>query len=197
MKTLSEAIETQSCALESAQPSVDRGAFVAATLPAVVELTTKLSLYSKAPRVIAFTALAHGAGVTSVIGLLATALERDTHRRPAVVQASDIMILGKTSHVAGGARSEGPSARATSLNRLLAESDCVLIDCEPMSVSAELARIASITDGVVLVLEAGFTRKKQVDRAVATIRAAGGTCLGVVLNKRKYPIPGWLYRFIG
>jgi Mrp family chromosome partitioning ATPase len=48
----------------------------------------------------------------------------------------------------------------------------------------------------VLVVEAGVTNKDQIERAARVIRETGGTLLGCVLNKRRYPIPGWLYRLL-
>ena len=49
-------------------------------------------------------------------------------------------------------------------------------------------------DGVVLVLESGKTRQQVSLEAKKQLEEAGGTILGVVLNKRKYYIPDWIYR---
>mgnify|MGYP006159902611 CR=1 FL=1 len=43
-------------------------------------------------------------------------------------------------------------------------------------------------------LEAGRSRRDQIVNAQRTIEQAGGKFLGFVLNKRRYPVPEWLYR---
>ena len=60
----------------------------------------------------------------------------------------------------------------------------------------DLLRFAPATDGVVLVVEAGRAGKEQINRAAQMITEAQGTLLGFVLNKRRYPIPNWLYRLL-
>ena len=45
-----------------------------------------------------------------------------------------------------------------------------------------------------LVLEAGKTRRQVAIRARKELEEAGGKLLGVVLNKRRYYIPDWIYR---
>lgn len=49
-------------------------------------------------------------------------------------------------------------------------------------------------DGVVLVVRAGKTNREVVGRAVEIVRHVGGRVLGVVLNRREFPIPDFLYR---
>ena len=48
-------------------------------------------------------------------------------------------------------------------------------------------------DGVVLVLEAEKTRWQVADKARESIENHGGKVLGVVLNKRRYYIPDFIY----
>jgi Mrp family chromosome partitioning ATPase len=51
-------------------------------------------------------------------------------------------------------------------------------------------------DGVILVVDAGRTKRRAGLWAKQQIDDAGGKILGVVLNKRKFYIPNWLYRYI-
>jgi Mrp family chromosome partitioning ATPase len=46
----------------------------------------------------------------------------------------------------------------------------------------------------VIVVEAGESRRDEILNAQRTIEASGGKFLGFVLNKRRYPVPGWLYK---
>lgn len=72
--------------------------------------------------------------------------------------------------------------------------DNILIDCRSLRVSSEAAVLSSTVDGVAVVVEAGQTRRDEILNAQRTIENAGGKFLGFVLNKRRYPVPEWLYR---
>jgi len=72
--------------------------------------------------------------------------------------------------------------------------DNILIDCRPLKYSADAAVLASSADGVIVVVEAGRTRREEIVNAQRTIDVAGGKLLGFVLNKRRYPVPEWLYK---
>jgi Mrp family chromosome partitioning ATPase len=70
----------------------------------------------------------------------------------------------------------------------------ILIDCRSLKVSAEAAVLAASVDGVVVVVEAGRTRRDEIQNAQRTIEMAQGNFLGTILNKRRYPVPEWLYK---
>jgi protein-tyrosine kinase len=72
--------------------------------------------------------------------------------------------------------------------------DNILIDCRSLRVSSEAAVLSSSVDGVAVVVEAGQTRRNEILNAQRTIENAGGKFLGFVLNKRRYPVPEWLYK---
>ena len=81
-----------------------------------------------------------------------------------------------------------------SVDALRVSFDNILIDCRSLHASGDAAVLASSVDGVVVVVEAGHSRRDEILNAQRTIEQAGGKFLGFVLNKRRYPIPGWLYR---
>lgn len=81
-----------------------------------------------------------------------------------------------------------------SVDALRVAFDNVLIDCRSLRVSAEAAVLSASVDGVAVVVEAGQTRRDEIRNAQRTIENAGGKFLGFVLNKRRYPVPEWLYR---
>lgn len=72
--------------------------------------------------------------------------------------------------------------------------DNILIDCGSLRVSSDAAVLASTVDGVVVVVEAGRSRNEEILNAQRTIAQAGGNFLGFVLNRRRYPVPEWLYK---
>jgi hypothetical protein len=56
------------------------------------------------------------------------------------------------------------------------------------------ALLAHVADGVVLVVNAGETRKIAAQKAKAVLQTANARLLGTVLNRRTFPIPERLYR---
>jgi capsular exopolysaccharide synthesis family protein len=49
-------------------------------------------------------------------------------------------------------------------------------------------------DGVILVLRAGKTNRQIAARALDTVKQVEGRVLGVILNRREFPIPNFIYR---
>jgi protein-tyrosine kinase len=81
-----------------------------------------------------------------------------------------------------------------SIDAMRVAFDNILIDCRSLKVSSEAAVLSSSVDGVAVVVEAGQTRRDEILNAQRTIENAGGKFLGFVLNKRRYPVPEWLYK---
>lgn len=81
-----------------------------------------------------------------------------------------------------------------SVDALRVAFDNILIDCRSLRSSSDAAVLGSSVDGVVIVVEAGQARRDEILNAQRTIESAGGNFLGFVLNKRRYPVPEWLYR---
>jgi Mrp family chromosome partitioning ATPase len=72
--------------------------------------------------------------------------------------------------------------------------DNILIDCGSITNSTDAALLGSSVDGVVIVVDAGQSRRDEILNSQRMIETAGGKFLGFVLNKRRYPVPEWLYR---
>lgn len=68
---------------------------------------------------------------------------------------------------------------------LRSTSDVVLVDSPPILAVADAAILATMADGVVLVLDPSKTRRHQIRRARESIEAVGGRILGVVINRMK------------
>jgi hypothetical protein len=86
--------------------------------------------------------------------------------------------------------------RRDALDQFRAYFDYVLIDCPALKQSNDILSVAPFADGVILIVEAGRTRKEQVLHAEKSIEFARGRLLGHILNKREYVVPEWLYRRI-
>ncbi|WP_375464276.1 CpsD/CapB family tyrosine-protein kinase [uncultured Methylobacterium sp.] len=75
--------------------------------------------------------------------------------------------------------------------------DLAILDCAPIGRIADTAALAPLVDGFVVVIGAERTRRAVAERTLRDLEAAGGTALGIVLNRARHPIPAWLYRRLG
>lgn len=72
---------------------------------------------------------------------------------------------------------------------LRAEFDFVIVDAPPLSQYADAIALGRLSDGMVLVLEAGSTRQDAALTAVQYVRSSRIQVLGAVLNKGVLPAP--------
>jgi Mrp family chromosome partitioning ATPase len=74
-------------------------------------------------------------------------------------------------------------------HELRAEFDFVIVDAPPLSRYADAIALGRLSDGMVLVLEAGSTRQDAALTAVRCVRSSRIQVLGAVLNKDMVRIP--------
>lgn len=72
--------------------------------------------------------------------------------------------------------------------------DLILVDSPPATTSTDGLAMSSKVDGIVLVVEAEKTRWPVAENVRDRIKRSGGNILGIVLNKRRYYIPEWIYK---
>jgi hypothetical protein len=152
---------------------------------------------------VAFVSAHSGAGVTEVTRTLAKALRCGGSQ---LAIATDYRSLTQYDLRPAGwdlepddAGSDWHTAQAVlgnALDRLRHQHRYVLIDCAPVSESQEVVRLATLVDGIVLVVEANRTRKDQILYAERSIESANGRILGHVLNKRTYAVPDFFHRIM-
>jgi protein-tyrosine kinase len=89
------------------------------------------------------------------------------------------------------------SARFPALLReAFGEFTTVVFDAPAVSVSPETAPMSSFVDGVVIVVQEGKTKREVIQRSIGAIQQQEGRVLGVILNRKKYYIPEFLYNRI-
>lgn len=76
------------------------------------------------------------------------------------------------------------------------QNDYVVFDGAPILKYPEYLLLSARVDGVILVIEAGKTKKQIAQVAIEKIEQSGGKLLGMVLNRRRHYIPGWIYRYL-
>jgi capsular exopolysaccharide synthesis family protein len=72
--------------------------------------------------------------------------------------------------------------------------DFVIVDAPPLSLYADAISVGQLADGLVLVLEAGASRREAATDVAAKLRSLNIPILAAVLNKREFPIPEPIYR---
>ena len=81
------------------------------------------------------------------------------------------------------------------ISALEAESDMILFDTPPVLAVTDAAVIAAQVDGVVLIVDAGRTRRSMLKRAVDELQRIGTPILGVVLNRLTSRRGGYYYYY--
>ena len=77
---------------------------------------------------------------------------------------------------------------------LSSKFDHVLLDVPALRTHPDSMLLARLADGVVLVVEAGVTRRERAIKCKKMLDETGVKLLGAVLNKRDFPIPDFVYR---
>ena len=72
--------------------------------------------------------------------------------------------------------------------------DTIVVDAPPVVMCPETPPLGPHVDGVVLVVQSGRTKRETVDRSIKQIQQFQGRVLGVVLNRKRYYIPYFIYR---
>jgi MinD-like ATPase involved in chromosome partitioning or flagellar assembly len=111
---------------------------------------------------------------------------------PAEARVNGLVGLQKPSQVKDWY--SDPEYRAACLKALRWNFDYIIVDCPSLDVSSDATLLAPLIDGVAIVVQAGRTRRGQIQRARQTIENVGGEFLGFVLNQRRYSVPNWLYQ---
>ncbi len=104
----------------------------------------------------------------------------------------DLVPLGRC---ADRSEADRVAAAVGELARGLGEGyDYVLLDSDYIGSPFFSQNAVASGDGVILVVRAGRTNREVAGRALETVRQVGGRVLGVILNRREFPIPDVIYR---
>ncbi len=165
--------------------------------------------------VFAFTSPGSGAGVSHVLQIIAQELAAQNRCR--VLTASSSMLEGATDddirRALGGCIERAPDVWCMVdddhlecipeelLDRLWVDVgpgdfDFILIDCPPLNEVGDALRLGHETDGVFLVVSAGETRRDHIEHAQKLLKHSSARLQGLVLNRRTYPVPNFLYNLL-
>jgi len=139
---------------------------------------------------------------------LAVALRRERKIRVALLDARTLQPSGPDGQIVYSAYEARPDGvfvaleptdyRAQTTPELIAELKrdftFIVLDTPAIMEASAAVRLCSMADGVVLVVEAEDTRWQVAQEAREALKRANANVLGVVLNKRRFHVPEWLYR---
>jgi len=108
--------------------------------------------------------------------------------------ASNLRLLSAGMLVPDSAALLSSSRLQERIAELRKEHSFILVDAPPLNRYSDALLFSQHADGLVLVLEAGVTRREAAASVVASLRSIGIPILGAVLNKRVFPIPHALYQ---
>lgn len=165
--------------------------------------------------IFAFTSVAPGDGVSYVVETLAGEIARHTGEHVLLAQASSLSGLAPAYFRDAGSHPTGTRARVWRLMDTYSDSyllpaslleqsvemlrqrfGYVLVDCPALKSSGAVFSLAKASDGVLLVVAAGQARRDQVEHAQRLIEDSNCNLLGLVLNKRTYPVPRFIYKHL-
>lgn len=122
--------------------------------------------------------------------------------RGAAPRSTSTNALGRLYTLAGATLGSAPGSvlQSGDFDDFLACSrerfDHVVIDAPALQGHPETLVLCRKADAVVLVIRAGQTRNHSALWARQQIQKAHGNLAGVVLNRRKYYVPDWIYRLL-
>jgi non-specific protein-tyrosine kinase len=115
-------------------------------------------------------------------GLTGSLLEGRADGRLHPAQVEGLRVLPSGELPPNPAEMVGSQHMQKLLHELAQQVDVVLIDSPPVLPVADATALAQAVDGVLLVLEAGHTRREAARHAVESLRQVGANLVGVVLN---------------
>ena len=74
--------------------------------------------------------------------------------------------------------------------------DFTLVDCPALLGSPQALRWTHSANGVFLVVAAGLTHVNQIEEAQRLLKDSASSLTGIILNRRSYPIPKFLYNLL-
>ena len=191
-----------------------------------LRVNLETALQERVPRAVAFVSAQGGEGTSTVAAeFVMTLISSDARTRvlfadanalrPALVtgpsatgplaglfaEAGDPRGLGSVDllplpEAMRGTGGYTPSDLEAALDAVGGRYDWIVIDGPPVLYASESSTLAALADGVVIVVEAGRTKKPVLARCVDMLRKAGARVLGSVLNRRQLEIPEFIYRRI-
>lgn len=190
---------------------IPNGSNSSAFLDGVIDRMTQLRRERGMGR-FAFAAPHPGAGTTHVVNLVAEQLVARYRSTVAVVPTSALrenhpsnipldffesapgVFLATSAAQLQGV--PGPGLGRVRTRPSAEDFDYTVIDCRALLTGAHALRWTNSADGVFLVVAAGMTHVNQIEETQRLLKASASRLEGIILNRRNYPIPKFLYKLL-
>jgi hypothetical protein len=171
--------------------------------------------------VFVFTSVSRGEGVSYVVEAAARELSRRTSERILLATQRSLSglapthfheLLGHTfygaqedpaasqvwrlSEICGDREVLPPKAHTHSIELLRRWFGFVLVECPPLRELTPSFQVAKVSDGALLVVAAGETKRDQIVQAQKLLEVLSCDVLGVVLNKRTHAVPKFIHKHL-
>jgi hypothetical protein len=120
--------------------------------------------------------------------------ERSSFREPSRRISNELWLVPRRVFLGENEKGLSGTWLPDRLAELRAAFDYTVLYGPPAGASSEAALLASLCDGMVLVVEANSTRRVAAQKVKDRLHASNARLLGTVLSDRTFPIPGALYR---
>ena len=130
-------------------------------------------------------------GVTEL--LLGSAEVKDVTKN---TRFSNLSIVTSGLPASNPALALGSKNVCSMIERMKDEAEWVLIDAPPVNEYNDAMALCSEIDGAVFVVQAEKTKWEVAQKAKQRLDDARIRVVGVVLNRRKLHIPGWMYKLL-
>ncbi|MGA8489073.1 MAG: hypothetical protein WB711_01540 [Terriglobales bacterium] len=115
-------------------------------------------------------------------------------RDPSCQLANQLWLIPRSAFIDENENGLSGSWLRERLAELRRTFDYTILYGPPAAVGSEAALLASLCDGIVLVVRANSTRRVAAQKVKEKLHAANARLLGAVLSERTFPIPETIYR---
>jgi protein-tyrosine kinase len=115
-------------------------------------------------------------------------------RDPSCQLSNELWLIPRSAFVGESENGLSGSWLRERLNELRRTFDYTILYGPPASLGTEAALLASLCDGMVLVVQANSTRRVTAQKVKEKLQAANARLLGTVLSERTFPIPETIYK---
>jgi capsular exopolysaccharide synthesis family protein len=123
--------------------------------------------------------LPNNQGLSDLLRSDATGIDATAH----ATEQENLRVITTGSLPPNPAELLGSQRMRIILDRLTKGADLVIVDSPPLGVVSDPAILAAMTDGTLLVVDVGRTRRSAVRRGRKALATASARVLGVVLNR--------------
>lgn len=110
------------------------------------------------------------------------------------ISGLDLMTAGLTEDVDISMPLFNSDRMALFMREVSEAYEYVLIDTSAVLEAPETPIVCSYSDGVIMIIHIGKTRREVIKRAMLMVEKHEGRFIGTVLNRKKYYIPEFIYR---